>query len=310
MYAAAAALLAFAASAQTYPVKPVRIITGGVGGAADFAARLIANGLSAGASQPFIVENRGGVLPAETVAKAPADGHTLLLHGSTIWLTPLMQQMVSYDPIRDLAPVTLTNTSPNVLVVHPSLPVRSVKDLIALARARPGELNYAAAGSGGSSHLASELFNAMARVKIAGIQYKGTAQQMGDLLSGDVHMTFGAIAAMTPHIQSKRLRGIAVTSLEPSPLLPQLPSVSSAGVPGYEALSILGVWAPAGTPETTIVTLHAAITRVLHRPEVKEKFLATGVDAIGSTPEAFAAKIKSEMTKWEKVFRVVGIQPQ
>ncbi|HEV8520602.1 MAG TPA: tripartite tricarboxylate transporter substrate binding protein [Burkholderiales bacterium] len=295
-------------AAQTYPSKPIRIIAPGSGGSGDFAARLIAQGMSASLGQQVIVENRSGIIPAEIVAKAPPDGYTLLLHGSTIWLTPLLQDNVSYDPARDFSPIALTNRSPNILVVHPAVPARSVMELIALAKARPGELNYSSGSIGGSSFLAPELFKAMTGAKIVRIAYKGDTQEITDLISGNVQLTFGAVAALTPHIKSGRLRALAVTSAERSALFPGLPTIAASGLPGYEAVSILGVWAPAGTPVMLIDRLNHEIVEVFKKSDVKERFLIAGVETVGSSPQQFAAKIKSETIKWGKVFKDAGIR--
>ena len=298
-----------AVSAQEYPTKPIRIVTGGIGGAADFAARLIAQGLSGSFSHPAVVENRGGIIPMESVAKAPPDGHTLLLHGSTIWLAPLLQARVPYDPQKDFSPISLTSTSPNILVVHPSLPVKNVRQLIALAKAKPGMLNYASAGLGGSSHLAAALFNAMADVNIVGIMYKGSSAALTDLISGEVQLTFNALPPTIPHIKTGRLKGLAVTSAQPSALLPDFPTIAASGVPGYEAVSIIGILAPAKTPAAIVNLLNQNIVRTLKRTDVKEKFFNTGVQTVGSSPEQFALGIKYEMAKWAKVFKAAGIRP-
>jgi tripartite-type tricarboxylate transporter receptor subunit TctC len=306
-------LTAFAAapaSGQGYPAKPIRIVAGGVGGASDFAARVIAQGISLSLGQQAIVDNRGGVLPAEAVSRAAPDGYTLLLHGSTIWLTPLLQDNVSYDPVRDFSPISWTNKSPNILVVHPSLPAQSVKELIALAKMRPGSLNYSSGSIGGSSFLAPELFKAMTGVNMVRIGYKSDRQELTDLLTGEVHLTFGAMAALTPHVRSGRLRALAVTSAQPSTLFPELPTIAAAGVPGYEAISILGAWAPAGTPAPVIHILNREIAGVLKQPETRKRFLATGVETVGSSPEEFAAKIKAEMVKWSRIFKAAGIRAQ
>ena len=296
--------------AQSYPAKPIRIVAPGAGGSGDFAARLIAQGLAGSLGQQVVVDNRGGVIPAETVAKAPADGYTLLLHGSSIWLTPLLQKNVSYDPLKDFAPITLTNRSPNILVVHPAVPASTVKELIALAKARPGKLNYSSGSTGGSSFLAPELFKAMAGVNIVRIAYKSDTQEITDLISGEVQLTFGAIAALVPHIRSGRLKALAVTSAEPSTLLPDLPTIAATGLPGYEAVSILGVWAPADTPAGIINLLNRKIVAVFDQADVKEKFISTGVETVGSSPGEFSARIRSEMVKWAKVFRDAGIRAE
>ena len=296
------------ACSQDYPTKPIRIITGGIGGSTDFAARLIAFGLTNNLRQQVVVENRGGgVIHGDLVAKSPPDGYTLLVHGSNIWLAPLLRDNVPYDPLRDLAAISLTNTSPNVLVVHPSLPVKSVKDLVALAKARPGALNYSSGSTGSSSHLMAELFNALGRVNLVRVVYKSDASETADLLSGQVQLTFGTPSVQIPHVKAGRLRALAVTSATPSVLLPGLPTIAATGLPGYEALSIVAMFAPAKTPPALINRLNQEVVRVLGQPDVKEKFLASGVETVGSSPEQLTSRLKSEITKWGKVIKDAGI---
>ena len=294
---------------QGYPNKPVRIVTTEPGGGGDFAARLIAPGLTSNLGQQVIADPRGGgVIAIEMVIKAPPDGHTLLLYGSNLWLLPFMRSHVPYDPVTDFATVTLATKAPNILVVHPSLPVKSVGELIALAKARPGELNYGTSGIGNSVHVAGELFKAMAGVNIVCIPYKGTAPVISDLLGGQVQLMFGVAAAVVPHARSGRLRALAVTSAQPSALVPGLPTVAAAGLPGYESVAILSIFAPANTPAMLVNRLNQEIVRVLNQADVKERFLATGVEVIGSTPEQLAATMKSEMARMGKVIRDAGIK--
>jgi tripartite-type tricarboxylate transporter receptor subunit TctC len=293
----------------SYPNKPIRIVTAEVAGGADFVARLIAQGVSGSLGQQVIVENRGGsaIIPAQAVAKAPPDGYTLLVYGNNFWLLPFIQN-VPYDPVRDFSPLTLAARSPNMLVVHPSLPVKSVRELIALAKAKPGELNYASAATGGSSHLAAELFKALAGVNIVRVPYKGTVPGITDLIAGQVQLMFGTTGTLAPHVQSGRLRALAVTSVQETALAPGLPTVAAAGLPGYEAESAYGLFAPAGTPAPILRRLHAETVRVLSRPEVKERLFNTGVEVVGNTPEAFAASIKSDMARMGKVIKDAGIR--
>ena len=298
-----------AVQGQTWPVKPIRIVTSGVGGGSDLASRLIAQGISPALGQQVIVDNRpSGVIPGETVAKAAPDGYTLLVSSSVLWLEPLFQGQAPYDAARDFAPVTLIAKSPNILVVHPSLPVKSVKELVALAKARPGELNYAAGATGSSDHLAAELFKLMAGVDIVRISYKTAASRMADLMGGHVQLSFGPAGTVAVHVRSGRLRALAVTSAEPSALLPELSTVSASGVPGYEATQILGVFAPARTPAPLIGRLNQEIVRAVNRADVKEKFLISGVEPVGSSPEHLAAVIKSDLAKWEKLVKVARIR--
>ena len=294
------------AFAQVYPAKPVRVIVTGVGSGGDFAARLIAQGVSPSLGQQIIVDNRGsGNLPAEITAKSPPDGYTLCLSAAPLWITPFLRR-TPYDPLRDFAPVTLVVTAPNVLVVHPSLPVKSVKELIALVRARPGQLNYATSGVGGSGFLAAELFKSMARADMVRVNYKSGGLALTELMSGEVQIFFANAGAAAPHLNSGRLRALAVTSARPSPLQPGLPTVAAA-LPGYELVSVQGLFAPARTPDAVIARLNQEIASFLQRPDVKEKFLAAGMESLGSAPEALMATVKSEMDRLGKVIRSAGI---
>ena len=295
-----------AALAQSYPAKPVRIVTVAPGSANDIVARLIAQELRPALGQTVIVDNRG-TIAAEIVARAPADGYTLLLYGSAVWLSPFIRGNTPYDPVKDFAPITLVAASPNIVVVHPSLPVKSVRELIALARARPGELNYAAGSLGAAPHLAAELFKAMAKLDIVRVSYKGTGGSLIGLLSGEVEMMFPTAGSVTPHIRSGKLRALAVTSLQPTALAPGLPLLAAA-LPGYESVSLNGMFAPARTPDPVIHQLNTEIVRIMKRPDVKEKLVAAGTDAMATTPEEFAATIKSEMAKWGQLIRSAGIR--
>lgn len=292
-------------AAQNYPNKPIRLVTVAPGSANDIVARLIAQELRGALGQSVIVDNRGTVA-AEIVARSAPDGYTLLLYGSAVWISPFIQKHDSSSPLRDLAPITLVASSPNVLVVHPSLPVKSVRELIALARARPGELNYAAGSLGAAPHLASELFKAMAGVDIVRVAYKGTGPSLIGLLGGQVEIMFPTAGSVTPHIKSGRLRALAVTSLRPSALAPGLPAMAEF-LPGYESVSLNGMFAPAKTPAALISLVNQEVARILTRPDAKERLSSAGMDAVVGSPEEFAATIKSEMAKWGKVIRDAGI---
>ena len=272
---------------QDYPTRPIRILTSEPGGGTDFGARLIAQGVSGELGQQVIVENRGGAsgaIAGEMLARSKPDGYTLLAYGSTIWLLPLLRRNVPYDPLKDFAAVSLVDRSPNVLVVHPSLAVSSVKQLIALARARPGELDYARAAAGGPPHLSAELFKSMARVNIVAVPYKGGGPAVIGLVSGEVGLMFATAASIAPHVKTGKVKAVAVTSAEPSALFPNLPAVA-ATLPGYEAVAMNGIFAPAGTPEPIIRRLSDTIARFVRRADVKERFFAMGVETVGSTPE-------------------------
>lgn len=294
--------------AQSYPHKPVRIITSEVGGGADFQARLIGHGISAALGQQVIIENRGGgVIPGNNVAKALPDGYTLLYTGSAHWLLPFMRDNVPYDPVKDFAPVTLPVRAPNLLVVHPSVAAQSVKELIALAKAKPGALNYGSGAPGSSSHLAPELFKALAGVDIVRVPYKGTGPAINDLLGGQLQMMFSNASSVTPHVKAGRLRALGVSSAQPSALAPGVPTVS-AGLPGFESVSNLGIFAPARTPTAVIRRINEEVVRYLETADAKERMLNAGVETVASTPEHLAAVVKSEMARMGKIIRSVGIR--
>ncbi|MBI4189033.1 MAG: tripartite tricarboxylate transporter substrate binding protein [Betaproteobacteria bacterium] len=295
---------------QDYPSKPVRIVTSEAGGGNDFAARLIANGLSRNLGQQIIVDNRGGasgMIAGDIVAKAPPDGYTLLLYSGTIWIVPLLQQ-VPLNPLKDFSPITLAVSSPNILVVHPSLPVKSAKELIALAKARPGELNYASVGTGSGSHLSAELFKSMAGIQVVRIQYKGSAPALNDLLGGRVEFTFGTSGSTASHVASGRLRALAVTSAQPSAVFPGLSTVAASGLPGYEYRNTYSLFAPAGASAALVSFLNQQVLKVLNTAEVKERFFKSGVEVIGSSPEQLAATMKAETSSMGKVIREAGIR--
>ena len=297
-------------TAQTYPSKPIRLITAQAGGGADLAARLVAQGLTERLGQQVIVDNRGVVaVVGELVAKAPPDGYTLLLYAQALWLTPFLRDNVRYDPVKDFAPITLAVSQPSILVTHPAVPVKSVKELVALAKARPRELNYASAQDGSPAHMAGELFKSMAKAEIVRVNYKGSAPAFNDLIGGQVQLMFAPVGGSVPHVKSGRLKALAVTSAKASPLLPGLPPVSDA-LPGYEATSPYGIFAPAGTPAALIGRLNQEIERVLASPEVKEKFTSLGVDVVGGSPAVLAATVKAEMTKWGALIKAAGITAQ
>ena len=303
-----ATLTAGIASAQTYPIKPVRIVTSEPGGSNDFAARVVAQELSVALGQQVIVENRpAGIIPGEIVSRAAPDGYTLLFIGSSFWVGPLMQK-TPYDPVKDFAPVSLVNRAPTILVVHPSLPVNSVQELIALAKRRPGELDYAMGAPGGSSHLSAELFKALTGTNIVRIPYKGNAQALNGLIGGQVQLMFAVSAAISPHVKSSRLRALATTGAQPSALAPGLPTVESAGVPGYESETMVSVFAPARTSTMIVQRLTDEIVKALARPDVKEKFFKAGVEVVGSSPDQLVATMKNDASRFGKVIKDSGIR--
>ena len=254
-------------SGQNYPVRPIRIITGEAGGVTELGARIIAPALSNILGQPVIIENRTSVVSIEFVSKAVPDGYTILMGPNSIWIDPLLRK-TSWDPVRDFSPISLISSSPNIFVVHPSLPVNSVKELIDLAKAKPGTINYGSSGSGTSTHLAGELLKYMAGIDIVRIPYKGGAANMVALLSNEVQLSFSTGGTVTPHLKSGKLRALAVASAQPSALIPGLPTVAASGLPGYESASISGMFAPAKTPGTVIRRLSQEIAQFLKTPGV------------------------------------------
>ena len=294
-------------SAQNYPNKPIRVLTNPPGGSPDFVARIVVPALSTSLGQQVIVDNRRAQFAIEAVAKASPDGYTFVITGSALWLLPFLRSNVPWDPIKDFSPVTLAISSPTVLVVHPASPINSVKDLIDAAKANPGGLNYGAGGSGTTSHLAAELFVAMTRVNITRVNYKGAGAVLIAVAGDEVQTTFATTSSVTPHIKAGRLRALAVTSAKPSALVPGLPTVAAV-VPGYEALSIIGVFAPAKTPTDIIKRLSHEIARALNATGVKEKLFNTGVEAVGSSPDYLETVIKAEMARMGKVIKDAGIR--
>jgi tripartite-type tricarboxylate transporter receptor subunit TctC len=298
-----------AVCAQAYPNKPIRFLTTGIGGSTDLAARTVAQGLTDSVGWSIVVDNRGSTIVAsDMVAKAPPDGYGILVITDGLWRGPLFQKM-PFDPVKDFAPITLVSRSPNILVVHPSLPVKSVKELIALAKARPGELNYGAGAIGASTHLASELFKVMAGVDIVHVPYKSTGGAVTPLLSGELQLMFGTSATVITHVKSGRLRALAVSTAQPTALAPGLPTIAAAGnLPGYESASTAGVFAPAGTSQTIIKRLHDEVSRVLLRPEVKERFFNQSVEIVGGSPQETAAFVKADIATTARIIKETGIR--
>lgn len=298
------------ASSQPYPNKPIRIVTTQVGGGGDVLARIIQPDLASGLDQPVVIDNRtSGIIPGSIVAKALPDGYTLLFSSGILWIGALMQEP-PYDPVRDFSPITAITSSPNILVVQPSLGVTSVKELIALAKAKPGTLNFSSAGAGGSTHLAAEMFKTMTGVNIVRIFYKGAGAANSALLSGEVQLEFASPGGVVPLIKAGRLRALAVTSARRSKLYPDLPTIAEAGLPGYEWVTINGVLAPSAVPETITDKLHREIVRVINQPKIKNKLFSLGLETIGNSPKEFAAVIKSDTAKWAKVIKDAGLRTE
>ncbi len=310
--ALALACLAALAGAQQYPSKPVRVIVPFPPGAGvDIVTRSISPKLGEMLGQQLVVDNRagaGGILGAELAAKAVPDGYTLFMGTAGILTVIPHMAKAPYSPERDFAPVSLVATVPSMLVVHPSLPARSVKDLIALARARPGAINYASTGNGTLPHLAAELFKSQAKVDMVHIPYKGSAPAMTDLLGGQVEIFFGNVLSVIPQVKSGKLRGLAVTSLQRMPVAPDVPTMIQSGFPGFEAGTWFGLLVPTGTPREIIDRLHAEIVKVLRLPESQERLAGQGATTVGNTPAQFAEYIRTESAKWEKVLKASGVR--
>lgn len=300
------------AAAQSYPAKPVRIINPfSPGGSLDLVARILAKSMSGDLGQQVIVENRpgaGGTIGVEAVAKSPPDGYTLLVIQSSITINPSLQPKIPYDPVRDLEPISKMASYMFFLVAHPSLPVRSVKQLIALAKANPGQVNYASVGMGSGTHLAAELFDYQAGVRMTHIPYKGTGQVMPDLLGGQVALHFGS-TSVVPHVKSGKLVPLAVTGAKRSQVLPDVPTIDESGLRGYEVTSWNAMFAPAGTPAPIIERLNAVVRRGLDLPEAKAVMEKQGLDVTPSTPAELGALVKNDLAKWAKVIKAAGIKP-
>jgi tripartite-type tricarboxylate transporter receptor subunit TctC len=316
-HAAAAFLLTLAAAgtaAQSYPIKPIRIIVGyATGGAVDFTARLVAQKLPEHLRQTVIVENRpgaGSTIGTERVATSPPDGYTLLLMPTTAVVQSALRPNLTYNLERDLQPISLVASGPFVLVVHPSVPARNVKELIALARSRPGKLNCASPGVGSANHLAQELFSSMANVKITHIPYKGGAEAAVATGSGQVDLSFPSVAGTLPLLQSKRVRPLAVSGAMRTALLPEIATLDEAGLPGYDYTAWYGVVAPAGISKEIVARLHGALEQVVSAPDVKDTFARQGFEARASTPEQFAAVVKADLAKNAKLVKLTGMQAE
>jgi tripartite-type tricarboxylate transporter receptor subunit TctC len=307
-----AAALAQTASAQQYPVKPVRIIVPYLaGGAVDFVGRTLAQKLTESWGQPVVVENRPGAgsnLGAEIIARAPPDGYTLYVGGAANTVNVTLYHKLSFDFVKDLAPISLVTIAPNILVVHPSVPARSVKQLIALAKSKPGALNYASAGNASSNHLCGELFKTMAGVDIVHVPYKGGSGAVTALLSGEVTMYFGTMPSSLPNARAGRLRALAITSAKRSQTVPDLPTISESGLPGYDLSAWHGLFATAGTPPAVIDKLYREIARILALPEIRERMAVQGVDIVASTPAELAAYIQADIPKFARLVKAAGIQ--
>jgi len=299
------------ALAQNYPVRPIRVIVPqSAGGSTDLAARIVTQRLDDALRQPMVVDNRpgaGSINGTDIVAKAAPDGYTLLAIAASFTITPNLRKKLPFDPVRDFAPVSQLVILPHVLVVHPAVPAKSVKELIALLKSKPGQLNCAISGIGTSTHLALEQFMYMTDTKMLAVPYKGGSPGVTALLGGQVQVYFATISTALPHIRSGKLRALAVTSAKRSSVAPELPTVSEAGVPGYEHSSWVGILAPAKTPRQVVEKLHGEIVKIVHSPDVKKLFLRDGLEPVGNSPAEFAAIVKAEIAKWQKLVKSAGI---
>ncbi len=306
-------LIALHCAAQGYPSKPVRVIVPFPPGAGvDIVTRSVSPRLGELLGQQLIVDNRagaGGILGAELAAKAQPDGYTLLMATAGILtVIPNMNSKAPYSVERDFVPVTLIASVPSMLVVHPSLPAKSVKELVALARSKPGAINYASTGNGTLPHLAAELFKAQAKIDMVHVPYKGSAPALTDLLGGQVEVFFGNVLSVIPQVRSGKLRALAVTSVERMPVAPEIPTLAQSGFPGFEAGTWFGLMAPAGTPREIVNRLHAEVVKTLRLPETQERLAGQGATTVGNTPDQFAAYIRTESAKWAKVLKASGVR--
>ena len=309
-FVAVLTLLAGTVAAQPYPSKAVRVIAGfPPGSGADITARVIGVKLYEATGQQFFVENRPGAgsnIAAEVAAKSAPDGYTLFIGTVANTINATLYSKLPFDFVRDFAPVALTTAAPNVLVLHPSVPARSVKELVALAKSRPGQLNFASAGTGTAPHLSGELFNAMAGVKMTHIPYKGSPPAVIDLVAGSVDVMFSPASTVIPHVKSGRLRALAVTTVARLPSLPELPTVAESGLKGYETITWFGFVVPAKTPPAIVTRLNTEIVKALSLLDVRSQFEIQGIEIIGGTPERFADYIREEIAKWARVIRLSG----
>ena len=314
VYAVAAGLLAGVAHGQNYPVKPVRMIVPFVpGGNTDIIARAFSPVMSDILGQQLVVENRGGaggVIGTEVVARAAPDGYLILMVSAGHTINPAMVKKLPYDSVKDFAPISIIADVPTAFVVHPSLPAKTVKEFIAIARARPGQINYSSAGVGTVGHLSAELLGSMTKIKLVHVPYKGTGQAMVDLVAGQVQMQFPSMPAAIQHVQTGRLRMIAQTGKQRSAAAATTPTMEEAGVPGFIVSSGFGLMAPAGTPRAVINQLHAALVKALNDPRVKDNLAKQGAEVVASSPEEYDQFNRAEIAKWTKVVAQAGISPE
>ncbi len=297
------------AIAQPYPHKPIRVVVPSqAGGGADIVARAIAQKMSEAFGQQVVVDNRIGIVGAEIVAKSAADGYTLMFTTSALAVREAVYSKLPFSTLRDFAPISQAVTQSNVLVTHPSVAAKNVQDLVALAKAKPGQLNFGSGGNATSAHLAGELFRLLAGIDVVHVPYKGVPAALGDTIAGRMHFTVGSPVSTLHHVKDGRLRLLAVTTPKRAPALPDVPTVAESGVPGYEFTGWMGLLAPAATPRAVIARLHAEATRIVHLPDVKARFVIDAADPVGGTPEQFSVFLKSEIERWSKVVKQARIK--
>ena len=305
---------ALAQSDAQYPVKPIRmIVPSAPGSGPDIMARAIGQKLSESLGQSIVIDDKpgaGGIIGSETAAKAAPDGYTLIMsNAGSHAVNASLYAKLPYDPVRDFAPVTLVAMAPNILIVHPTLPVRSARELIALAKAKPGALTFGSGGNGSTAHLSGEMFKTMAGINIVHVPFKGSPAAVIGVISGQIAMAFPNIPPALPHVRSGKLKALAVTTAKRSAAVPELPTVAESGLPGYEATAWFGVLAPAATPPQIIASLNAAIVKIVRTHDMQERLMAEGSEAVGNTPEQFGQIIRNDIAKWAKVVKASGARP-
>ena len=306
-------LLPTPASPQSFPSRPIRfVVPFAPGGPADVSARTLSVKLTETLGQNLVIDNRaggGGIVAAEIVVRARPDGHTILMCSTSVMvINPLMSPSVPYDALRDLAPVSLVTSSPYLLLTSASFPAATVKELVALAKAKPGTLNFGSAGIGSTSHLVAEIFRSMAGIEMTHVPYKGSSLAATDLIAGQIQLLFESVSSALPNVNSGRLRALGISTLKRFALTPQVPSISESGVPGYQAATWQGVCAPSGTPQPVLATLNRAVVEAVHAPATIQRYAALGAEAVGGTPEEFLAFVKAEIPRWARAIRESGAQ--
>jgi len=307
-------LVATGAVAQSYPARPIRVVVPfAAGGATDVIARVLGQKVADSVGQPVVIDNKPGgsaMIGSDLVAKAQADGHTVLMTANPHTVNPSLYAKMPFDPVKDFAPVTLAGLQPLIVTVHPSLPARSVKELVAVLKANPGKYSYGTSGTAGPQHLAGEMFKVMTGTDIVHVPYKGAAPATADLIGGQVQIAFGGTTNVLPHVKAGRLRALATATLKRTPFAPELPTLDESGLTGFESTAWLGLLAPAATPRESVARLNAEMVKAIRQPDTQEKLFAQGIEGVGNTPEQFAAFIRDEIAKWGKVVKAAGIRAE